>query len=122
MMIESMAQPRQRLLELHDHIALLAGERLGYLHLTLDEMAAAQVDVVQLGRALALDAQRRASEAQTKYYLSLSQYATSTKNVQYQQGTLLHAIHLMVIDEPPPPVSIEDVLLESVPPVHSSSP
>ena len=69
-----------------------------------------------------LDAQRRASEAQTKYYLSLSQYATSTKNVQYQQGTLLHAIHLMVIDEPPPPVSIEDVLLESVPPVHSSSP
>ena len=69
-----------------------------------------------------LDAQRRASDAQTKYYLSLSQYATSTKNVQYQQGTLLHAIHLMILDDPPPPVSMEDILLESVPTPNPSNP
>ena len=62
-----------------------------------------------------LDAQRRASEAQTKYYLSLSQYAISTKNVQYQQGTLLHAIHLMVLDEQPETISMEDILPETVP-------
>ncbi|HBV65454.1 MAG TPA: transporter [Rhodopirellula sp.] len=62
-----------------------------------------------------LDAQRRASEAQTKYYLSLSQYAIATKNVQYQQGTLLHAIHLMVLEEPPESISMEDILPETVP-------
>ncbi len=62
-----------------------------------------------------LDAQRRASEAQTKYYLSLSQYAISTKNVQYQQGTLLHAIHLMVLDERPETVSMKDIIPEVVP-------
>jgi hypothetical protein len=68
-----------------------------------------------------LDAQRRASEAQTKYYLSMSQYAIATKNVQYQQGTLLHAIHLMILDDPPPPVSMEDVLLETVSPPDPSN-
>ena len=62
-----------------------------------------------------LDAQRRASEAQTKYYLSLSQYAIATKNVQYQQGTLLHAIHLMVLDEQPETISMEEILPEDVP-------
>ena len=69
-----------------------------------------------------LDAQRRASEAQTKYYLSLSQYAISTKNVQYQQGTLLHAIHLMVLDERPETVSMKDIIPEVVPSNTSSSP
>ncbi len=69
-----------------------------------------------------LDAQRRASEAQTKYYLSLSQYAISTKNVQYQQGTLLHAIHLMVLDEQPETISMEDILPETVPANAPSKP
>ena len=69
-----------------------------------------------------LDAQRRATEAQTKYYLSLSQYAISTKNVQYQQGTLLHAIHLMVIDEQPEPLSMKDIIPETVPPTAPSKP
>jgi hypothetical protein len=48
-------------------------------------------------------------------YLSLSQYAISTKNVQYQQGTLLHAIHLMVLDEQPEPISMEEILPGTVP-------
>jgi len=69
-----------------------------------------------------LDAQRRATEAQTKYYLSLSQYAISTKNVQYQQGTLLHAIHLMVIDEQPEPLSMKDIIPETVPSTAPSKP
>jgi hypothetical protein len=69
-----------------------------------------------------LDAQRRASEAQTKYYLSLSQYAISTKNVQYQQGTLLHAIHLMVLDEQPATVSMKDIISEAVPSAAPTSP
>ena len=69
-----------------------------------------------------LDAQRRASEAQTKYYLSLSQYAISTKNVQYQQGTLLHAIHLMVVDDRPESVSMKDIIPEVVPANTPSSP
>ena len=69
-----------------------------------------------------LDAQRRASEAQTKYYLSLSQYAIATKNVQYQQGTLLHAIHLMVLDEQPETISMEEILSENVPPSAPATP
>ena len=69
-----------------------------------------------------LDAQRRASEAQTKYYLSLSQYAISTKNVQYQQGTLLNAIRLMVIDEQPEPVSLKDIMTDADSSMTASNP
>ncbi|MGI9470729.1 MAG: TolC family protein [Rubripirellula sp.] len=60
-----------------------------------------------------LDAQRRASEAQSKYYLSLAQYAISTKDVQFQKGTLLHATQLMILDQPSPSPTLQEVILES---------
>ena len=60
-----------------------------------------------------LDAQRRASEAQSKYYFSLAQYAISTKNVQYQKGTLLYATQLMILDQPAPAPTLEEAILES---------
>lgn len=66
------------------------------------------ISLVQL-----LDAQRRASEAQSKYYLSLAEYAIATKDVQFEKGTLLHATNLMVLDQPPPPLSLEEVILET---------
>ena len=47
-----------------------------------------------------LDAQRRASEAQSKFYLSLAEYTIATKNVQYEKGTLLETANLMVVDQP----------------------
>jgi hypothetical protein len=42
--------------------------------------------------------------------------------VQYQQGTLLHAIHLMVIDEQPEPLSMKDIIPETVPSTAPSKP
>ncbi len=47
-----------------------------------------------------LDAQRRLSEAQSKYFLSLAEYTIATKNVQYEKGTLLQTANLIIVDEP----------------------
>lgn len=41
-----------------------------------------------------LDAQRRVSEAESRYYLSLAEYAVATKNVQYEKGSLLQHVHV----------------------------
>ena len=58
----------------------------------------------------------------TELQLSLSQYAISTKNVQYQQGTLLNAIRLMVIDEQPEPVSLKDIMTDADSSMTASNP
>jgi len=47
-----------------------------------------------------LDAQRRVSEAESRYHLSLSEYAVATKNVHFEKGTLLQFANLLVLDEP----------------------
>lgn len=49
-----------------------------------------------------LDAQRRVSESESRYYLSLTEYALATKNVQYEKGTLLQHVYLSTVDEVTP--------------------
>lgn len=49
-----------------------------------------------------LDAQRRVSESESRYYLSLTEYALATKNVQYEKGTLLEHVYLATVDEETP--------------------
>lgn len=56
-----------------------------------------------------LDAQRRRSESQSKFYLSLSEYTVATKNVQYEKGTLLHAANLMIVDDATQAPAIEEL-------------
>ena len=43
-----------------------------------------------------LDAQRRVSESQTRYFHALSEYTIASKNVQYEKGTLLESTNLFV--------------------------
>ena len=47
-----------------------------------------------------LDAQRRVSEAESRYHLSLSEYAVATKNVHFEKGTLAEFANLLVVDNP----------------------
>ena len=46
-----------------------------------------------------LDAQRRVSEAESRYHLSLSEYAVATKNVHFEKGTLVEFANLLVVDD-----------------------
>ena len=48
-----------------------------------------------------LDAQRRISESQSRYYLSMVEYAVAAKNVQVEKGTLLQTMNLLVLDDSP---------------------
>ncbi len=48
-----------------------------------------------------LDAQRRVSEAQSKYYLAIVEYTIAAKNVEFEKGTLLESISLFIVDETP---------------------
>jgi hypothetical protein len=48
-----------------------------------------------------LDAQRRASEAQSRYFLSATEYTIAAKNVQFEKGTLLQTANLMILEQPP---------------------
>ncbi|QDV65763.1 TolC family protein [Crateriforma conspicua] len=43
-----------------------------------------------------LDAQRRLSESQTRYYQSMAEYTIAAKNVQFESGTLLQDTHVMI--------------------------
>lgn len=43
-----------------------------------------------------LDAQRRLSESQTRYYLAVTEYMVAIKNVQFESGTLLQDTQIMV--------------------------
>ncbi len=45
-----------------------------------------------------LDSQRRMSEAQSRYFLSMAEYTIATKNVQFEKGTLLHTANLAIAD------------------------
>lgn len=47
-----------------------------------------------------LDAQRRVSEAQSRYYAAIAEYTISTKNVQFEKGTLLESANLMITELP----------------------
>ena len=44
-----------------------------------------------------LDAQRRVSESQSRYYASLVEYTIATKNVHLEKGTLLHSSDVLLI-------------------------
>ncbi len=46
-----------------------------------------------------LDAQRRISEAQTRYHLAMVEYTIAAKNVQVEKGTLLETMHMWVVGE-----------------------
>jgi outer membrane protein TolC len=43
-----------------------------------------------------LDSQRRLSEAQTRYYLAVTEYMVAIKNVQFESGTLLENTQIMI--------------------------
>jgi hypothetical protein len=47
-----------------------------------------------------LDAQRRISEAQTRYYQSVVEYTVAAKNVQVEKGTLLETMNLLITSTP----------------------
>lgn len=70
-----------------------AGDALAALE--ANRQAGMSVSLEQL-----LDAQRRASEAQTAYFRSASEYSVAAKNVQFEKGTLLHTVNLMIVEEP----------------------
>ena len=58
-----------------------------------------------------LDAQRRVSESQSKYYLSVVEYTVAAKNVEYEKGTLLESISLFIVDEthvPAVPIAVAE--------------
>ena len=46
-----------------------------------------------------LDAQRRVSESQTRYYAALVEYTVATKNVHLEKGTLLRSSDVLLIAE-----------------------
>ena len=43
-----------------------------------------------------LDAQRRVSESQSRYFQSLAEYTLAAKNVQFEKGTLLETTNLFI--------------------------
>ena len=43
-----------------------------------------------------LDSQRRMSDAQSRYFLSMAEYTIATKNVQFEKGTLLQTANLSI--------------------------
>ena len=47
-----------------------------------------------------LDAQRRISESQIRYYQSLIEYTIAAKNVQVEKGTLLETMNMLIAQEP----------------------
>jgi hypothetical protein len=47
-----------------------------------------------------LDAQRRISESQSRYFMSLVEYTIATKNVHFEKGTLLETANLMIAELP----------------------
>ncbi|QDT03161.1 Outer membrane efflux protein [Rubripirellula lacrimiformis] len=47
-----------------------------------------------------LDSQRRISEAQSRYFLSLAEYTVASKNVQFEKGTLLQMANMVIADLP----------------------
>ncbi|GAA5506998.1 hypothetical protein Rcae01_02452 [Novipirellula caenicola] len=60
-----------------------------------------------------LDAQRRVTEAQSRYFLSMVEYTVAAKNVQFEKGTLLQTANLFLVDESTSPVLLAEPLIES---------
>jgi len=73
-----------RFLAAHDALSALEASRRAGLPINLQQL---------------LDAQRRVSESQSRYYQSLTEYAIATKNVQFEKGTLLETIDIFIADE-----------------------
>ena len=61
--------------------------------LSTSREAGMPIDLEQL-----LDAQRRVSESQTRYFQSLAEYTIASKNVQFEKGTLLQTTNLFIAD------------------------
>ncbi|WP_353620767.1 TolC family protein [Rhodopirellula sp. JC639] len=61
-----------------------------------------------------LDAQRRVSESQSRYYAALVEYTIATKNVHLEKGTLLRSSDVLLISDSPSP---NDVGIEIPPPL-----
>lgn len=109
---------------LHDLAAVIADSDRAYVQMqtNMNRYLAANdaLEVLEANRKAGLpisleqllDAQRRASEAQSNYYLALADYMVAAKNVQFEKGTLLHSVHLTIADEQLAP----PVLLEVAPP------
>nr|WP_236622171.1 TolC family protein [Rhodopirellula maiorica] len=55
-----------------------------------------------------LDAQRRVTEAQSRYFLSMVEYTVAAKNVQFEKGTLLQTANLFLVDESTSPVLLTE--------------
>ncbi|WP_442510250.1 TolC family protein [Novipirellula sp. SH528] len=60
-----------------------------------------------------LDAQRRVTEAQTRYFLSMVEYTVAAKNVQFEKGTLLQTANLFLVDETTSSTILAEPLIES---------
>ncbi len=97
---------------LHDLTAVVADvdRAMAQMQTNLNRFLAANdaMDILEANRKAGLpvnleqllDAQRRVSEAQSRYYLSLAEYTIATKNVQFEKGTLLETVNLMIADLP----------------------
>jgi len=66
----------------------------------LDALEASRQAGLPVNLEQLLDAQRRVSEAESRYHLSLSEYAVATKNVHFEKGTLEEFANLLVVDDP----------------------
>lgn len=65
----------------------------------LDALEASRQAGLPISLEQLLDAQRRVSESESRYYLSLSEYAVATKNVHFEKGTLLEFVNLLVAED-----------------------
>lgn len=65
----------------------------------LDALEASRQSGLPINLEQLLDAQRRVSESESRYHLSLSEYAVATKNVHFEKGTLLEFANLLVVDD-----------------------
>jgi hypothetical protein len=65
-----------------------------------------------------LDSQRRMSDAQSRYFLSMAEHTLAIKNVQFEKGTLLHAVNLGIVDQYGPAsdaIKVDDISAGLVP-------
>tara|TARA_R110002049_G_scaffold27321_2_gene94240 strand:+ start:451461 stop:453437 length:1977 start_codon:yes stop_codon:yes gene_type:complete len=76
-----------RFLAANDALSALEASRRAGLPINLEQL---------------LDAQRRVSESQSRYYQSLTEYTIATKNVQFEKGTLLETIDIFIASGDPP--------------------
>lgn len=63
----------------------------------LDALEASQEAGMPINFDQLLDAQRRVSEAQSRYYAALIEYTIATKNVHLEKGTLLRSTDVLLI-------------------------